>query len=90
VRLLNKSGYDRVIAIDANGPANLAIHVIGVDSVTPNRPMIVIPRDSTSELRLLVTAPADSNPEKSVPVRFHVTDIGLGEVATATDNFVAP
>jgi hypothetical protein len=52
--------------------------------------MIVIPRDSTSELRLLVTAPAESNPEKSIPVRFHVTDIGLGEVASATDNFVAP
>jgi hypothetical protein len=50
----------------------------------------VIPRDSTSELRLLVTAPADSNPEKSIPVRFHVTDIGLGEVANAADNFVSP
>jgi polyferredoxin len=90
VRLLNKSGYDRVIAIDANGPANLTVHVIGIDAVTPDRPMIVIPRDSTSELRLLVTAPADSNPEKSIPVHFHVTDIGLGEVASATDNFVAP
>ena len=52
--------------------------------------MIVIRRDSTSELRLLVTAPADINPEKSIPVRFHVTDIGLGEVASATDNFVSP
>jgi len=90
VRLLNKSGYDRVIAIDANGPANLTVHVIGIDAVTPDRPMIVIPRDSTSELRLLVTAPAEGNPEKSIPVHFHVTDIGLGEVASATDNFVAP
>jgi polyferredoxin len=90
VRLLNKSGYDRVVAIDADGPVNATIHVVGVDSVTPDRPMIVIARDSTSELRLLVTAPADSNPEKSIPVRFHVTDIGLGEVASATDNFVSP
>ncbi|MFT4116431.1 cytochrome c oxidase accessory protein CcoG [Bradyrhizobium sp.] len=90
VRLLNKSGYDRVIAIDADGPVNATLHVVGADSVTPDRPMIVIPRDSTSELRLLVTAPAESNPEKSIPVRFHVTDIGLGEAASATDNFVAP
>ena len=45
---------------------------------------------TTSELRLLVTAPADNNPEKSIPVRFHVTDIGLGEVTSATDNFVSP
>ena len=89
-RLLNKSGYDRVIAIDIDGPVNSTIHVVGADSVTPDRPMIVIPRDSTSELRLLVTAPSESNPEKSIPVRFRVTDIGLGEAATVTDNFVAP
>ncbi|WP_439405365.1 cytochrome c oxidase accessory protein CcoG [Bradyrhizobium sp. DASA03076] len=89
-RLLNKSGHDRVIAIDIDGPVNSTIHVVGADSVTPDRPMIVIPRDSTSELRLLVTAPAEGNPEKSIPVRFHVTDIGLGEAASTTDNFVAP
>jgi cytochrome c oxidase accessory protein FixG len=90
VRLLNKRGFDRVIAIDVDGPNNAIIHVVGVDSVTPDRPMIVIPRDTTSELRVLVTAPAANNPEKSIPVKFHVTDIGLGEVASATDNFVTP
>jgi cytochrome c oxidase accessory protein FixG len=89
-RLLNKSGYDRVIAIDIDGPVNSTVHVVGVDSVTPDRPMIVIPRDSTSELRLLVTAPSENNPERSIPVHFHVTDIGLGVVASTTDNFVAP
>lgn len=90
VRLLNKRGFDRVISIDIDGPVNAAVHVIGADSVTPDRPMIVLGRDQTTELRLLVTAPAESNPEKSIPVRFHVTDIGLGEVASATDNFVTP
>ena len=67
VRLLNKSGYDRVIAIDADGPVNATIHVVGVDSVTPDRPMIVVPRDSTSELRLLVTAPAREQSGKVDP-----------------------
>ncbi len=38
----------------------------------------------------LVTAPAEGNQEKSIPVRFRVTDIGLGEAASTTDNFVAP
>ncbi len=52
--------------------------------------MIVLARDATTELRLLVTAPAANNPEKSIPVHFRVTDIGLGEVASATDNFVTP
>ncbi len=52
--------------------------------------MIVIGRDQTAELRVLVTAAVDDNPAKSIPVKFHVTDIGLGEAASATDNFVAP
>jgi hypothetical protein len=52
--------------------------------------MIILGRDQTTELRVLVTAPSESNPEKSVPVKFRVTDIGLGEVASATDNFVSP
>ncbi len=90
VRLLNKRGFDRVIAIDIDGPHNAVLHVVGADSVTPDRPMIVIGRDQTTELRLLVTAPSENNREKSIPVTFHVTDIGLGEVASATDNFVSP
>jgi len=90
VRLLNKRGFDRVIAIDIEGPVNATVHVVGTDSVIPDRPMIVIGRDQTEELRVLVTAPAADNPEKSTPVKFHVTDIGLGEVASATDNFVTP
>jgi polyferredoxin len=90
MRLLNKRGFDRVIAIDIDGPVNAIMHVVGVDSVTQDRPMIVLGRDATTELRVLVTAPAEQNTEKSVPVRFRITDIGLGETAVATDNFVTP
>jgi len=90
VRLLNKRGFDRVIAIDIDGPANATLHVVGADSVTQDRPMIILARDTTTELRLLVTAPAENNPAKSVAVHFHVTDIGLGSVASATDHFVSP
>ncbi|UFX45769.1 cytochrome c oxidase accessory protein CcoG [Bradyrhizobium sp. 41S5] len=90
LRFLNKRGFDRVIAIDVDGPANAKLHVIGADSVTPDRPMIVLGRDTTTELRVLVTAPLDEKAEKSVPVTFRVTDIGLGEVASATDHFVLP
>jgi cytochrome c oxidase accessory protein FixG len=90
VRLLNKRGFDRVVAIDVDGPANATLHVVGVDSVTPERPMIVLGRDQTTELRVLVTAPSEANPEKSIPLKFRVTDIGLGEAASATDNFVTP
>jgi polyferredoxin len=90
VRLLNKRGFDRVVAIDIDGPHNATLHVVGVDSVTPDRPMIILGRDQTTELRILVTAPSENNSEKSIPVKFRVTDIGLGEAASATDNFVSP
>jgi cytochrome c oxidase accessory protein FixG len=90
VRLLNKRNFDRVVALDVDGPANAVVHVVGVDSVTADRPMIVVGRDSTTELRVLVTAPAASVSEKSIPLKMRVTDLGLGEVATGTDNFVSP
>jgi len=90
VRLLNKSGFDRVVTIDADGPVDATVHVVGTDSATPNRPTITIGRDQTTELRVLVTAPAAKNPEPSIPLHFRVTDVGLGVAASATDNFVAP
>jgi hypothetical protein len=52
--------------------------------------MIILGRDQTTELRVLVTAPAAGNAGKTVPVKFRITDIGLGETTSATDNFVAP
>jgi len=90
MRLLNKRGFDRVVAVDVDGPVGATLHVVGVDSVTQDRPMIVLGRDATTELRVLVTASAENNTEKSVPVRFRITDIGLGETAVTTDNFVTP
>jgi cytochrome c oxidase accessory protein FixG len=90
LRFLNKRGFDRVIAVDIDGPPNALVHIVGADSVTPDRPMIVLGRDQTTELRVLVTAPFNESSEKSAPLKFRVTDIGLGEVASATDHFVTP
>ena len=70
VRLLNKRGFDRVIAIDVDGPVNATLHVVGADSVTQDRPMIILARDTTTELRLLVTAPAENNPDEIRPGAF--------------------
>lgn len=90
LHLLNKRGFDRVIAIDIDGPAEARIHVIGDDAATSGRPMIVLARDATTELRVLVTAPFDEKMPKTQPLTFRVTDIGLAEAASATDHFVAP
>jgi hypothetical protein len=48
--------------------ANATVHVVGIDSVTPDRPMIVIGRDQTSELRLLVTAPSGDSAYNLPPI----------------------
>jgi cytochrome c oxidase accessory protein FixG len=90
MRFLNKRGFDVVVAVDIDGLVDARVHIVGLDSVTPDRPMIVLGRDQTTELRVLVTVPFDGSSEKTVPLKFHVTDIGLGEVASATDNFVFP
>jgi cytochrome c oxidase accessory protein FixG len=90
VLLLNKRGFDRVVAIDVEGPPNAIVHVIGFDSVTQDRPMIILGRDQSTELRVLVTSNSEQPIPASMPIKFHVTDIGLGEVASATDHFVAP
>ncbi len=90
VRLLNKRGFDRTIAIDVDGISGAVAQVVGVDSITPHRPAIVLGRDQTTELRVLVTAKPTAELPKSTPLTFRVTDIGLGEAASATDNFVTP
>ena len=90
VRLLNKRGFDRTVAIDVDGVNGAVAHVVGADSITPDRPAIVLGRDQTTELRVLVTAKPLGEVPKSTPLTFRVTDIGLGEAASATDNFVTP
>ena len=89
IHLLNKRDVDRTVAIDIDGPPNATAHIVGADSVTQDRPMIILSRDSTTELRVLVTAPSGSL-QKSTQVRFIVTDLGFGETAEVTDNFVTP
>jgi len=89
IRLLNKRGFGRAVAIDVDGPADAKIHVIGADSVTPDRPIVVLGADRTTELRVLVSG-ALPDAEKSISLTFRVTDVGLGEVTSATDHFVAP
>lgn len=89
LRLLNKRGFDRTVVIDVDGVSGPTVHVVGVDSIAQDRPAIVLGRDQTTELRVLVTAAGDDT-QKSVPLKFRITDIGLGEVTSATDNFVMP
>ena len=89
LHLLNKRGFQRTVAIDVDGPAGVQIHTVTLDSITPDRPMVTLERDATTEVRVVLTASSE-NLAASTPVRFRITDLGLGEIAMATDHFVNP
>jgi cytochrome c oxidase accessory protein FixG len=89
LHLLNKRGFQRTVAIDVDGPTGVQIHTVTLDSITPDRPMVTLERDATTEVRVVLTASSE-NLAASTPVRFRITDLGLGEIAMATDHFVNP
>jgi cytochrome c oxidase accessory protein FixG len=90
VRLLNKRGYSRTIALDVVGISGAQVHAVGLDSITDGRPVIVVGRDQTTEIRVLVTVPSRDGLDKSTDVTFVLTDLGLGEMAAAKDHFILP
>ena len=91
LRFLNKRGFDRVIAVDIDGPAERANshrrrrlrHARPAD----DRPR---PRFDHRAARCWSLRRSMKQRKRSTPVKFRVTDIGLGEVASATDHFVTP
>lgn len=90
VRFSNKRAFDRTIALDVDGPSTMSVQIVGQESVTRDRPVLIIGRDQTTEIRLLVTASLDSVRDKSSALIFRVTDLGTGEVASTADHFVQP
>jgi cytochrome c oxidase accessory protein FixG len=87
VRLLNKRD-DRAVALDVEGLTQATVHVVGQDTVASGRPQILVGRDRTTELRVLVMAPTFA--ARSSPLTMRVTDIASGETAASVDNFVMP
>jgi hypothetical protein len=51
--------------------------------------MITLARDTTTEVRVVLIVPSSDSLAQTTPVRFRITDLGLGEVAQATDHFIA-
>jgi cytochrome c oxidase accessory protein FixG len=89
IRVLNKREHGRTVALNVEGLPNIAVEAVGIETAMDGRPFIAIGPDRTRELRLLVTVPAGTRLERSVPVTFRITDIVLGEVATMSDHFIS-
>jgi cytochrome c oxidase accessory protein FixG len=89
VHLLNKRHSISPVVVDVEGLPGADIHVVGLDTTIPGKPLIPVGPDQGREIRVLVTVPASPNLAKSAPITFRATDSSTGETAVATDHFIA-
>ena len=61
-----------------------------LDEAADLRPVVTVDPDSSREVRVLVTVPADVHLDKSQPVTITASDLFAGEVVRAEDHFMAP
>ncbi len=90
VRLLNKRPESRPFALTVSGPAGARIEAVGSAATADLRPVVTVEPDSSREVRVLVTVPADVHLDKSQPVTITASDLFAGEVVRAEDHFMAP
>jgi cytochrome c oxidase accessory protein FixG len=88
VRVLNKRNYDRTLVLNVEGLPKPKIEAVAIELMIEGKVFVNIGPDQTREIRLLVTVPAGEMVAPSVPVTFRITDVVIGETATARDNFV--
>jgi cytochrome c oxidase accessory protein FixG len=90
VRLINKQGHYRTVALDVDGLPHSKVQIVGSDAAIEGRPYIAVGPDQTAEMRVLVTVPAGTKLEKSTGVSFRVSDTDVAETAAARDHFLLP
>jgi len=78
VRLYNKADVERSFRLIVTGLPNSAVEVVGEDG------LVSVASDTTRELRVLVTAPADDRQ----PIAFTATDVATDGAVSAQDIFV--
>ena len=65
--------------------------MIGIDTPADGKPLVATGPDTTRELRVLVTVPAEAAAAiaRSTGVTFRITDVGGGGEASVADHFIA-
>jgi len=87
IRVLNRAHQPRQIAVTVDGVPGARLEVVGA-TVEDGRQVVAIEQDRTRELRAIVSL--DGTAANSTPIRFTVTDLADGTIATAVDNFRGP
>ena len=90
VRLLNMKIEQRNFRLDVEGFKGLEMKVVGNKPDASGQYIIKLPKDSTLELRVLLSSPPGLKLAKSVPVVFRSTELESGEVSTVEDFFKSP
>ncbi len=90
VRLMNKRPEDRHFALTMRGISGATLEVSGVSATADWRPVVVVPPDSSREVRVMITAPRAALNEKSMTITLEAADLFAGEHVSAKDNFFSP
>lgn len=91
IRLLNRVGYARTMVLSLEGaPAGTRLDAVGVTDLVDGNPAILVPPDTTREVRVAVTMSSENVKGHSLDVVFRITSKENGETAFAKDFFKAP
>ncbi|MGL4324932.1 MAG: cytochrome c oxidase accessory protein CcoG [Beijerinckiaceae bacterium] len=90
VRLSNKRPEVRPFVLSVEGPAGVQLEVVGLQANADPRPMVSVDPDTTREVRVLLTVPANIPLQKSQDIVIRASDLFAGEMVQVKDHFFAP
>ncbi len=90
LRIANKRSEERPVAITLDAPMGTTWEVVGAQQTADWRPIVVVPPDSTLDVKLFVTMPQPQAKGPSQMIQIKAADLSFGENAIVKDNFFAP
>ena len=91
IRLLNRIGQARHMVLSLEGaPDGAKLEAVGIDETVDGNPLILVPPDTTREVRVNVVVPSTSITTNSTDIRFRITAQEDKETAIHKDFFKSP
>ncbi len=90
VRVINKALDERSFTLTVEGLPEARAEALGTTSMSDTAMNVAVGPAQTRELRILVTAPADSDGPESQDIVFTLSDADGVETASARDHFILP
>ena len=91
IRLLNRVGFARNMVLSLEGaPAGTTMEAVGITETVEGNPLILVPPDTTREVRVNVVVPAAQIKTNSMDILFRITAQEDKETAVHKDFFKSP